>query len=126
MVSEEVDPQRVVFVEEMGANASLSPLRAWSRRGQRAYCSVPRNRGPNTTLLASMNVDGMGPALAVEGSITAAVFRALHLGCTRAEAAAGASRAYGQPSPRTRASASGSSSKRSYGLGATVPAVLTP
>ena len=74
MVSERVEAERFVFVDEMGANTSLSPLRAWSRRGQRAYCSVPRNRGPNTTLLASMNVEGMGPSLAVEGATTAAVF----------------------------------------------------
>jgi transposase len=76
MVSERVEPQRLVFVDEMGANISLSVLRAWSRRGQRAYCSVPRNRGPNTTLLASMSMEGMGPSLAVEGATTATVFEA--------------------------------------------------
>jgi hypothetical protein len=76
MVSERVEPQRLVFVDEMGANISLSVLRAWSRRGQRAYCSVLRNRGPNTTLLASMSMEGMGPSLAVEGATTATVFEA--------------------------------------------------
>jgi len=76
MVSEGVGPERLVFVDEMGANTSLSPLRAWSRKGQRAYCSVPRNRGPNTTLLASMSVERMGAALEVEGATTAAVFEA--------------------------------------------------
>jgi transposase len=35
---------------------------------------VPRNRGPNTTLLASMTAEGMGPCLAVEGATTGAVF----------------------------------------------------
>lgn len=74
MVSERVEQERFVFVDEMGANTSLFVLRAWSRRGERAYCSVPRNRGKNTTLLASMSVEGMGPALAVEGSTTATVF----------------------------------------------------
>jgi hypothetical protein len=59
MVSERVEPELLVFVDEMGANISLSVLRAWSRRGQRAYCSVPRKRGPNTTLLASMSMEGM-------------------------------------------------------------------
>ena len=62
--------------EEMGTNTSLSVLRAWSRRGQRAYCSVPRNRGSNTTLLSSMTTEGMGPSLAVEGTTTGAVFEA--------------------------------------------------
>jgi hypothetical protein len=61
MLTAQIDPKRLVFVDEMGTNTSLSVLRAWSRRGQRAYCSVPRNRGPNTTLLSSMTMEGMGP-----------------------------------------------------------------
>jgi len=76
MVAERVDARQFVFVDEMGANTSLSVLRAWSRRGERAYYSVPRNRGPNTTLLASMSVKGMGYSLAVVGATTAAVFEA--------------------------------------------------
>jgi hypothetical protein len=69
-----LDAQRLVFVDEMGTNISLAPLYAWAPRGRRAYCSVPRNRGPNTTLLASMTQKGMGPCLTVEGSITSEVF----------------------------------------------------
>ena len=72
----EIALERLVFVEEMGTNVSLHPLYAWSKRGARARCSVPRNRGPNTTLLASMTLEGMGPCLAVEGATTAAVFEA--------------------------------------------------
>jgi len=75
-VSESSDPERFVFVDEMGANTSLSVLRAWSRRGERAHCSVPRNRGKNTTLLASISVEGMGPTLAVEGVTDRKVFEA--------------------------------------------------
>lgn len=76
MVAEKVEPQRLVFVDEMGANTSLSVLHAWSHIGQRAYCSVPRNRGKNTTLLASMCVEGMGPSLAVEGATDGEMFEA--------------------------------------------------
>ena len=75
-VAREIAPERLVFVDEMGTNTSLSPLRAWSPKGQRAHCSVPRNRGPNTTLLASMTMEGMDASLAVEGATTAAVFEA--------------------------------------------------
>ena len=74
LISKEVDSKRLVFVDEMGANISLSSLRAWSKRGERAHCSVPRNRGPNTTLLTSMSVEGVGPSLAVEGTTTRPVF----------------------------------------------------
>jgi transposase len=71
-----VDPWRLVFVDEMGTNTSLSPMYAYSPRGRRAYAKVPRNRGANTTLLASMSFEGMGPCLAVQGPTTATVFEA--------------------------------------------------
>jgi transposase len=76
MVAEKLYAGRLVFVDEMGANTSLALIYAWSRRGERARYSVPRNRGKNTTLLASMTLEGMGPCLAVEGNTTAAVFEA--------------------------------------------------
>jgi transposase len=76
MVAEQVESERLVFVDEMGTNTSLSPLYAWAKKGQRAYWSVPRNRGPNTTLLSSMSAEGMGPSLTVEGATTSAVFEA--------------------------------------------------
>jgi hypothetical protein len=60
MVARPLDARSLVFVDEMGTNTSLSPLYGWAKKGERAYCSVPRNRGKNTTLLSSMSVEGMG------------------------------------------------------------------
>ena len=37
---------------------------------------VPRNRGKNTTLIASMSAGGIGECLAVEGAITKVLFEA--------------------------------------------------
>jgi hypothetical protein len=54
LVAEEVDAKQLVFVDEMGANVSLSALYAWSRKGKRALGSAPRNWGKNVTLLASI------------------------------------------------------------------------
>ncbi len=76
LVTEEIQADRLVFVDEMGANISLAPLYAWSKRGERASGSVPRNWGKNVTLLTSMSLEGMGECLAVEGSTTTAVFEA--------------------------------------------------
>lgn len=76
MVALQMAAERLVFVDEMGSNTSLSPIYAYSAKGQRAYGSVPRNRGLNTTLLSSMSTEGMGPSLAVEGATTKAVFEA--------------------------------------------------
>ena len=74
MVARPLDARSLVFVDEMGTNTSLSPLYGWAKKGERAYCSVPRNRCKNTTLLSSMSVEGMGPSLAVEGATNREVF----------------------------------------------------
>src|SRR3712207_9489684 len=56
MVAAEVDPERLVFVDEMGVHTSLAPLYGYSRKGERLHLQVPRNRGRNTTLLTSMEI----------------------------------------------------------------------
>jgi hypothetical protein len=53
MVAAAVDPERLLFVDEL---------------------PVPRSRGKNMTLLSSMTLSGMGPSLSVEGPTTARVF----------------------------------------------------
>jgi transposase len=69
-----IDPERLVFVDEMGTHTSLAPLYAYAPIGERAFVEVPRNRGKNTTLLTSMTTGGMGPSMAVEGATTSRVF----------------------------------------------------
>ncbi len=55
----------------------MTRSRARAPRGKRAYGEVPRNRGKNTTLIASMTLEGgMGEAMAVEGATDAKVFEA--------------------------------------------------
>jgi len=66
----------LVFVDECGTHTSMTRLKARAPRGERAYGRVPRNRGKNTTLIACMGPEGMGPSMAVVGSTTKAVFEA--------------------------------------------------
>lgn len=74
LVAGRVESRRFVFVDECSTNTSLTPLYAWSRRGERARCRIPRNWGANVTLLSCMTYEGMGPSLAVEGATTREVF----------------------------------------------------
>jgi transposase len=74
LFAEWTDVEDLVFVDEMGTNVSLSPIYAWSRRGERAHAKAPRNWGKNVTLLASITARGLGPCLAVEGPTTREVF----------------------------------------------------
>jgi hypothetical protein len=76
MVGGALDPRRLLFVDECGTHTSLAPLYGYCPKSERLRLSVPRNRGKNTTLLASITVEGMGPSMAVEGSTTQEVFEA--------------------------------------------------
>ena len=69
-----LDAKRLVFVDESGSNIALTSLYARAPKGQRALGSVPRNRGKNTTLLASLSVEGMGASMLLEGATNGAVF----------------------------------------------------
>jgi transposase len=65
-----------VFVDESGFHTSMDRLRARAPRGERAYGKVPRNRGKNTTLIASMDLSGMGETMCFRGGTDASAFEA--------------------------------------------------
>ena len=50
------DARRLVFVDESAMHTSMDRLRSRAPKGERAYGKVPRNRGKNTTLIASMSL----------------------------------------------------------------------
>jgi transposase len=72
----ECEAKQWVFVDECGSNIALTPLYARAPKGQRATDSVPRNRGKNTTLIASLSVEGIGASMIIEGAANGAAFEA--------------------------------------------------
>ena len=72
----EQDASQYVFVDECGSNIALTPLYSRAPKGQRAIDHVPRNRGKNTTLIASLSLDGLGASMIMEGAANGAAFEA--------------------------------------------------
>jgi transposase len=70
----QLDAKQVVVVDECGSNIALTPLYARAPKGQRAYGSVPRNRGKNMTLIAALSVQGMTASMILDGSANSAAF----------------------------------------------------
>lgn len=68
------DVRRLVFVDESGTHISMDRLRSRAPKGLRAYGKVPRNRGKNLTLIASMNLHGIGESMCVEGATDTKAF----------------------------------------------------
>jgi len=64
-------------VDESGFHTSMARLRARAPKGERAYGRVPRKRGKNQTLIASITLRGaMGEAVSIEGATDAELFEA--------------------------------------------------
>ena len=69
-----LNPAELIFVDETSTHTALTRRRARAPRGQRAVGAVPRNHGPNTTLVAALTPTGIGPALTIQGSVNSAAF----------------------------------------------------
>jgi transposase len=69
-------PADLVFVDETSTHTALTRRRARAPRGTRAIGRVPRNHGPNVTLLAALTPDGIGPAVTIPGAVDGAAFAA--------------------------------------------------
>ena len=63
-----LDVQRFVFVDESGSNLAMTSLYARAPKGQRAFASVPKNRGRNTTILGAISVSGWQVGMTIEGA----------------------------------------------------------
>ena len=68
------EAEQLVFVDESGANITLTPRYGRALRGQRCIGQVPRNWGKNTTLIAAMTQAGVQTAAVIEGAMDRPVF----------------------------------------------------
>jgi len=71
-----VNAADLVFIDECGSHLALTPLYAYAPRGERAWGSVPKNRGENTTILGALALGGIAAAMTIEGAADTLTFEA--------------------------------------------------
>jgi transposase len=69
----QIEPQRLIFVDETGVTTAMTPAYAWAPRGERAYASAP-GAWESVTVIAAMGLDGVRAPLIIPGSANAATF----------------------------------------------------
>ena len=69
-----LDPAELIFIDETSTHTAMTRRQARAPRGERAVGRVPRNHGPNVTLLAALTPAGVGPALAIAGAVDGTAF----------------------------------------------------
>lgn len=70
------DAGDLVIVDEVGSNIDLTRRYARAEAGERAYGNIPRNTPTNLTLIASLQLSGMGPSMLLSGGTDTAAFEA--------------------------------------------------
>ncbi|HAU37932.1 MAG TPA: IS630 family transposase, partial [Phycisphaerales bacterium] len=72
----QVDPHRLVFLDESGAKTNMTRLYGRAIGGGRVVDSVPAGHWCTTTMLSSLRLDGSTAAMVIESATDRDVFEA--------------------------------------------------
>ncbi|QDM19330.1 IS630 family transposase [Tardiphaga sp. vice352] len=72
----DVDPARLVFVDETWAKTTMTRLRGWSPRGEKLLAKVPHGHWQTLTFLAALRHDRIDAPLVLDGPINGESFLA--------------------------------------------------
>jgi transposase len=72
----QIDPDRVVFIDETWAKTNMTRTYGRSQRGTRITERVPAGRWETTTFVGALRADGFVAPLTVDGPINGSLFRA--------------------------------------------------
>lgn len=70
-----VDPERLVFVDELGAQTAMTPLYGRAPAGERVEDDVPADHWHTTTLVEALRLAGPCAAMELDGPLDGASFR---------------------------------------------------
>ena len=72
----DLDPRRLVFIDETGASTKMARLRGRSKRGQRCRAAVPHGHWKTTTFTAGLRRDGLTAPMLLDGPMNGVAFLA--------------------------------------------------
>lgn len=72
----DLDPSRLVFVDETGLNTKMARLHGRCLRGERLHSPIPHGHWNTTTFVAGLRLDGLTAPLVLEGPMNGQTFLA--------------------------------------------------
>lgn len=72
----DLDPERLIFIDESGLSTKMARLRGWARRGMRCRASVPHGHWSTTTFVAGLTLSGMCAPMLLDGAMDGEAFKA--------------------------------------------------
>jgi transposase len=72
----DLDPERLVFLDETGASTKMARLRGRASKGERCQAPVPHGHWKTTTFTGALRRTGMTAPMVLDGAMTGAAFLA--------------------------------------------------
>lgn len=72
----DLDPARLVFIDETGLSTKMARLRGRAPRGERCRSGIPHGHWKTTTFTGALRLTGMTAPFVYDGAMTSAVFLA--------------------------------------------------
>ncbi len=72
----DLDPERLVFIDETWASTNMARLRGRSPKGERLHTGIPHGHWRTTTFVAGLRLTGMVAPMVLDGPINGHAFQA--------------------------------------------------
>ena len=72
----DLDPAKLVFIDETGLNTKMARLRGRSLKGERCRAAVPHGHWKTTTFTGALRLTGMTAPMVLDGAMNGDAFRA--------------------------------------------------
>src|SRR3546814_5779469 len=66
----DLDPERLVFIDETGASTKMARLRGRAQRGMRCRSPIPHGHWKTTTFTGALRLTGMTAPMVLDGPMT--------------------------------------------------------
>jgi putative transposase len=73
---DQIDPERLVFIDETWTKTKMEPLRGWAPVGARLVAKVPQGHWKTSTFIAALRCDRIEAPWLLDGPVNAAAFTA--------------------------------------------------
>ncbi len=72
----ELEPARLIFLDECGTNTKMARTHGRSKRGERCRASIPHGHWKTTTLIAGLCTEGIIAPMVLDGAMDGEMFEA--------------------------------------------------
>ena len=72
----DLDPSKLIFIDETGASTKMARLRGRAKRGLRCRAAIPHGHWKTTTFTAGLSLNGMIAPMVLDGLMNGDAFLA--------------------------------------------------